>query len=1148
MGREAALAPSPDLQIRLLGPLEIVGDGEALAVAGPKRRALLARLAVSAGHVVEDGRLVEDLRSERSGTGSLATLQSHVSNLRRDLGAFAAIIETRPPGYRLAVDPVRVDSWSFEQELRSTRGLDDPLRTSDALGRALGRWRGPALAEFDAPWARDHRTRLEELRLRAIELRIEADLQLGRHADLVGELESLSALHPLRESLWLHLMSALRGSGRNAEALRVGQRLRAVLRDVGIDPSPALAEMEALVLSHRSVPRGPRPRPAPPPARRRGAAIDGRERGRLPFVGRRRERSVIAELIALAGDGVPQLAVLSGEPGVGKSRLADEAANDVRHAGGRVLIGRCDRDLQVPLRPFAEALAEVVEQEARADLPRVLGRWPAELGRLLPELAEVGGPPSPEVVEPEVERHRLFVAVTDWLRVMSSSRLTLLVLEDLQWADRSTLLLYRHVTRSLASGSLLLLVTYRDTEIVGRELLTDVLCDMARAPAAAHLELGGLGEGDVVDLLRRWPVTGDRFDTPDGRAWARRTWQLTGGNPLFTEEMLNHLVECGDPAAASGPAHGGAPSTVPNGILGVVAQRLIRLSPATVRTLEAAAVLGTDFDVDVLWRMGQRDLDVVAGAVDEAIGAGFVTPVPGAGLRHRFRHALLRDAMYSRLSEARRTVLHREAGLALETLGPAEQARHALALAHHFSIAAALEPAKAVRHCHAAGRDALARRAPEESAALDEQALALLDRCPEVDPHLRCEILLDLGEAQRRLDGDAHRATFLTAAGLAGEIGDVDRLGRAGKGISRPFVGIAGEPDPERQALLRRAIEAYGDESTASRAKLLAGLAGETRRAGHRARSLELGTEAVRVARRSGDQHALVAALLMHWDLLFHPGTLDERRRLSAELIDAAGTTGDPSALWRARLRALNCDVERGGGPATGHGLDDLERLGSQVTDPTYASIMPMVRAAWALARGHLDEAEKRAHEVLTASDADRTGQELACAVLLFQVRWLQDRLPELAGHWPSDPEGVPAARAGHALILVRCGDREGARAVLDSLFADGRSTLPADATWAFGAAVLAEALAELGDASKAAALEETLLPCSTQFLAHATYFLGPVARVLGLLRVAQGDRTGADRWFRSAESLLERFGAPAHLAQLRRAHVDLLAAGPLRG
>jgi DNA-binding SARP family transcriptional activator len=1146
MGREAALAPSLDLQIRLLGPLEIVGDGDVLAVAGPKRRALLARLAVSVGQVVEDGRLVEDLRSERSGAGSLATLQSHVSNLRRDLGAFSAIIETRPPGYRLAVDPALVDAWSFEQELRSSRRLDDPLRTSDALVRALGRWRGPALAEFDAPWARDHRTRLEELRLRAIEVRIEADLQLGRHADLVGELEALSALHPLREPLWLHLMSALRGSGRHAEALRVGQRLRAVLREVGIDPSPALAEMEALVLSHHSAPTDPRP--APPPAgvqaRRRDAAIDARERRRLPFVGRSKERSVIADLIALAGGGVPTWAVLSGEPGVGKSRLAKEAANDVRAAGGRVLVGRCDRDLQVPLRPFAEALADVVEQEAQSDLPKVLGRWPAELGRLLPELAGAGGPPSPEVVEPEVERHRLFTAVTDWLRVMSSSRLTLLVLEDLQWADRSTLLLFRHVTKSLASGSLLLLVTYRDTEIGGRPLLTDVLYDLAREPAAAHLEVGGLGEADVVDLLRRWPVTRDRFDTPDGRAWARRTWQLTGGNPLFTEEMLNHLAECGDLAAVSGPTHAGAPATVPNGILGVVAQRLIRLSPETVRTLEAAAVLGTDFDVDVLWRMGRRDLEAVAGAIDEAIEAGFVTPVPGAGLRHRFRHALLRDAVYSRISEARRTVLHREAGLALETLGPAEQARHALALAQHFSIAAALEPTRAVRHSHAAGRDALARRAPEESAALNEQALALLDRCPEVDPHVRCEILLDLGEAQRRMDGDAHRATFLTAADLAGAMGDVDRLGRAGKGISRPFVGIAGEPDPERLALLRRAIEAYGDDPTASRAKLLAGLAGETRRAGHRARSLELGTEAVEVARRSGDPHALVAALLMHWDLLFHPGTLDERRRLSAELIHAAETTGDPGAMWRARLRAFNCDVERGCGPATGHGLDDLERLGSQVTDPTYASIMPTVRATWALARGNLDEAEDRAHEVLSASDADRTGQELACAVLLFQVRWLQDRLPELADQWPSGPEALPAARAGHALIRVRGGDRAGARAVLDSLFADGRAALPADATWAFGAAALAEVLADLGDASKAAALEETLLPCSTQFLAHATYFLGPVARVLGLLRLAQGDRTGAVRRFRSAESLLEGFGAPAHLALIRRARSDLPAVG----
>jgi predicted ATPase/DNA-binding SARP family transcriptional activator len=311
------------VEFRILGPLEVLDGATPVAVSGAKERALLADLLVHAGRVVAADRLVEDLWGERPPGNPANTLQGRVSALRRALGPAAARLTTRPPGYRLDVDPELVDAARFERLAADAdrAAARDPARALGLLAEALGLWRGPALAEFaDQPWAQAEAARLEELRLAAVELRAELRLVTGRHGELVGELEALIAAHPLRERLQGQLMLALYRSGRQADALRVYQETRALLaEELGVDPSPELQRLHQAILIQdaalEAAPDGRRPPPHNLPERL------------TSFVGREVELREIGKLLEQQ-----RLVTVTGPGGAGKTSLAVELARQV--AGG----------------------------------------------------------------------------------------------------------------------------------------------------------------------------------------------------------------------------------------------------------------------------------------------------------------------------------------------------------------------------------------------------------------------------------------------------------------------------------------------------------------------------------------------------------------------------------------------------------------------------------------------------------------------------------------------------------------------------------------------------------------------------------------------------------------------------------------------
>ena len=713
-----------------------------------------------------------------------------------------------------------------------------------------------------------------------------------------------------------------------------------------------------------------------------------------PFVGRGDELARLLAVWQTTLTAGTSAVLIAGEPGVGKTRLAGEWSRRAYEQGAVVLYGRCDEDLGAPYQPFAEALRTLVPclgpnrlrglRGVEALLPLVPG-----LIEALPDL------PSPPRADPDTERYALFDAVVALLSTASKSAPVVLVLDDLHWAAKPTLLLLRHLLRFGEQSRVQIVGTYRSTDLDRSHPLAAMLADLHRDGTAVRLALSGLDERDVTAY-----VAGAGYDDEE---LARALAAVTGGNPFFLIEALRHVEE------SDGRWD---PHTLPQGVREAVSRRLSRLPVETNKALAAAAVVGSRFEVALVERVVGEDL---VDAFDEAAKAGIVIEEPGGW--YRFNHALVRQSLLAELASVRRMRLHHHIAVTLEEDGADDEELLAELAYHYFECAWSGNAVKAVHYCRRAGDQAMDRLAFEGAADHYDHALHAL---AEVDDELadrddqqaelmvaRCEALLAAGDVTSAAGAVAQ---------LLREAGGSERLAAWGACFEGELTMLT---EPERLDEIERAVAA-----AATTLADLGDAAGEAKahtvRAGCLARLGRIGDcetaldQALTAARRT-QEHRLVNAVLANAPLaaLWGPNPVP---RAGGRCLDVVRllriTTGSPVVEATSTRCQGVLDAYRG---RAGAGRQLIESARRSLTDlgirhalleiDQFAGIVEMVADEPASAEPLLRHAYNGFRRMGLDADAAQT------AALLARVCLALGRDDE-AGELCSESERL----AGHAL------------------------------------------------------------------------------------------------------------------------------------
>jgi DNA-binding SARP family transcriptional activator/tetratricopeptide (TPR) repeat protein len=1146
------------LQIRVLGPLEIVWGGHPVDLGGLKARALVARLLIDRGLIVSVDRLIDSLWGDHEGDGPEIALRSTISRLRkrlREAGVPHDLIATRSPGYVLEVAAETTDVFVFERMVTDGKRQLIRHRPSEAvrvLEEAQSLWRGAAYTEVrDEPFARAEARRLEEMLLAAIELRLDSAFTLGRHESLIGELETLTTQHPMRERLWSQRMLALYRSGRQAEALRVYQDLRSTLVDeLGIEPGHDVSWMEHAILTQDpalSFVAFEEPATAArPEAEELAVAADSSSGYRVriptsptrgPLVGRDRESSLLYDWWASVGDGESDLLLVEGDPGIGKTRLVGEFARGVETEGALVLWGRCDEEPVAPFQPFAEALGRYFHAESADRISRRPNWQLVELSRLVLRLRQYATPFEGEAGDPESTRFRFFEAVTATLNELPGSGKLLLVVDDLHFADQPTLLLLRHVLRNIVPARIGIVGMYIDSEVPSGHWARQALADLRSDRSVETVHLEGLSEDGVEDLVRSWPKV--------PVALVPRLFKLTDGNPLFLEEMLDHLVEREDEQAGQGDTPVSPDLEPPEAIRELVARRVSRLPEDVIYLLQAAAVAGQECEAGIVAEAAELSPDQQLDAFDRAEESRLLRRVGGLVRdRYAFTHGLVRDAIYGELLRGRRVRYHYKIALATERIHGESVDRYVNELAHHFYMGAALAGAdKAIRYCIAAGERAVRLLAFEEAVGHLTRALEVAERSGDAEQSDLCDALIVLAEAQGRAGDEAEaNANFARAATLARAIGDPDRLAvtalRAGP-VS--YLGVVDAHD-EQIELLEEALAALpGDDShlrarvTAQLALIVVALTGVPA-AGALERAMELSSDAVAMARRLGDRLALGYALRARINVLWGIDPAPERLAAATELGEIAADVGDQflalhGHMWRVREVLARGDVD-----AVNEELARFEARDAGPVHPLEASWSLNIGAVMALVAGDIDRAESLARRGMEAAEGHSDLGPTFYGGLMVWTWWQREEVVALEPMFQEvigqALKGYPILLTALALIHAEAGQPDEAMADLDALADIGWEVVARDQTEGLSLALAAAACGVLGTRARdyASVLYDQMRPyagTAVVIRVPAAACAGPADHYLGLLAAATGDLALAEVHFEAAVRLATRMGSP---------------------
>ncbi|WP_051179771.1 BTAD domain-containing putative transcriptional regulator [Nocardia concava] len=1040
----------------VLGSLRAENEHGPLALKGPRHRALLARLLVALGRVVPVPTLIDDLweTPPRDPTG---TLQTFVSDLRRILEPAreprqpAKLLVTAAPGYALRITPEQLDANRFETLVSDAghRLPTDPVAALANLGAALSLWQGPAYAEFaDASWARAEITRLDELRSRATEQRARALTDLSRHTEAVAALEPHLDAHPLHEPAWHTLALALYRAGRQADALAAIRTIRSHLRDdLGVDPGPDLRQLESDILAqapHLAV------------TRRIDSTIAeaGPSAARDTFIGRVDELTLLKAAAArVAASGRSEPVLISGIEGVGKTALVQALSSELAQGGWSVAWGPSPADPSAPPNwPWARITSAL--SAARGDLP------------VAEPVAESQG------ADPAVGRFHSQRAAVEFLGEVARGGPVLVVFDDLHWAEEETLELLTALATTPVAGPVLLVGTYRGTDVEAG--LAGALARLARAEPV-RIQLGGLGTDDAGELVR------DLVGTEIGSDAVRRIHARGQGNPFYTRELARLWAEEGEAGLEA----------VPVGVRDVVRHRLERLAEAERVVLQQAAVIGGEVDFELLVELS-GDAELADAAVAAALRAGFLDESGSTGVA--FAHALVRDVVYRDIPAPRRSAWHARVGTLLEAAGTADSAL----LAYHFVRAATRATAPRAGKCSRAAALAAEKAfAPHEAARLWADAVAAYDRAGDTRSGLEATMGLvrALAITGRLPEAGTRRAEAIRTAE---RLGDPELTARVIVAFDVPSVWT----DPDDPALVRAVVaaaeQALRDLPAADvelRCRLLTTIALELR-AADPARARAALDEAETLAAQLDNSALRALTLNARFMQTFHrAGLAPERAAIGAELISLSQV--DNLVTFEVlghliRIQALSATADFATADIHAKAVDAL-------ADKYGLPLVPFFTAWYAALRTSISASYDEAAAAYRSVSAAHPGSAMPglnhglfpLALLCLSLRHGKPIAAEPLTDWgPHEPWVAP-------LLLLARGDREVARTALLAAPAP-----PGDLLLELRLALLAHAALELAEPDTLRRVRDRLTPAIAELAGAGTGLvtLDSVARYLDRL------------------------------------------------
>lgn len=817
------------------------------------------------------------------------------------------------------------------------------------------------------------------------------------------------------------------------------------------------------------------------------------------FLGRERETHELRAGIDDAVGRRGRIVLVSGESGIGKTRLASEAAAYAALRGAQVLWGRCYAGAGAPAYwPWVQVIRDYARGHDAETVASDLGSGAFEIAQIVSEIRErIPEIPESPPLDAEQARFRLFDSVSRFLIGAAERQPLAIFLEDLQQADHPSLMLLAFVARELAHSRVFLLGTYRDDELHGGHYLNEVLTALSKERGYARIKLRGLSDQHVKAMLEA--VLQQPLEQRDELALADAVCRESEGNPYFTEEIIRHLIDSEVLDWRDGRwvtnIRDGEELGIPWGVHEVVSNRLEKLPAETRELLSTAAVIGREFDLQVLTHVSGLEADVVLARMQPALDAAIVRQATGEPGRYGFAHGATRDALYDDLPTLRRSQLHIAAGEALEQLHEDRIESHLSAIAYHFTKAAPYgDAAKAADYAWWAGERAAATYAYEDAVSLYATALRIFDTISEVVPQRRCDLLLALGEARWRAgEAEGARKTFREAARIARELALNDHYARAALGYSGGPGGfsITDRADEQLVAMLNEALEVLPARDSGLRVTVLARLALELRCKGALTEADRASAQAIEMAERVGDTKILLLAMhSRQWSTL-GPDRIDEAIASGEEMARLARIVGDRDMEFEGHQLRLIALAQLGDFRAVDREIAACDRLAGELHQPRYLWQTAVFRTMRALMQGRYKESERLARTAL--SIGQRAEREVAGVV--FGAHSFLTQLADGSLDQLRDAGREAAARYGQAWpsayvwLLTEIGQLDEARARFAKLSADGFEALRRSSDWLTSICTLSVASIAIDDREAAGKLYELLAPYGhrcTLFLAGA--------------------------------------------------------------